>query len=226
MSPTRLFAMCLSLFACKSESVDDVISKHRPAVEKTFAAIAALANAPDTASPLGAPAVPLVLEKPKSDEENAMFLYAEDLASPGATKQVTLRTLDSLPLAHCGSLLRGGTLSGSSEKLASLSVARGYLSACARVRFVLVIRSREFKAPTFSQGTHKFIPGRYQAEVQVFDLIISKSLGSFPVGAMNDANVTVVFEESEEQRILRNFEGSIYRELRAATKRAFPGALP
>ena len=226
MSPTRLFALCLSLCACKSGSVDDVVGKQRPAVEKTFAAIRALASAPEsTATQLDSPAVPLFLEKPASDADNALFIYAEDLTNPGAARPVALRTLDTLPLAHCGALLSGGRLFGAAEKLSSTTVATGYLTACARVRFVLVIRGREFMAP-ISDGTKKFGPGRYQADVQVFDLATGKSLGSFPVAAQNDPDVTVVAGEDQEQRLLRNLEGAIYKALREGARKAFPGSLP
>lgn len=223
--------MCLGLWACKSESVADVAAKYRPGVEKGFAAIHALepkvqAAAELTEARVEPPATPLLIEKPKSDEDNAMFIYAEDLPRPGEATPVALRSLDSVPLLQCGSLLSVGTLYGTAIKVTSPSVAKGYLSACERLRFVLVIRTREFKAPVSGTGETKFVSGLFRADVVAFDLSTGAFLGGFPVSAKNDEDVTIVAGEDQGQRLLRNLEAAIYESLREGARKAFPGSLP
>jgi hypothetical protein len=227
-----LLAMCLCLCACKSESVSDVVAKHQPGVEKIFATLRALgpkvvATEELTAAKVEAPAAPLLLEKPKSDEDNAMFVYADDLENPAqAAPGVMLRTLDSLPLLHCGALISNGTLFGSAMKVTSPSVAKGYLSACERLRFVLVIRGREFKAPQPAQGDTKFVSGLFRADVLAFDLSTGASLGGFPVSAKNDEQVNMVAGEDQGQRLLHNLEAAIFEAVREGARKAFPGSLP
>lgn len=231
MSPLRVIAWSLLLSSCTSNSVAGVIAKHRPGVDRTIADIRALeSRLPPGSEPLAkveAPPVPLFLEKPKSDEDNAMFVYAEDLARPGRASEVPLRTKDSTPLLQCGSLLDSGALFFATEHTRlTPSVAQGYLSACERLRFVLVIRGREFRAPQVETGERKFVSGFYRAEVLTFDLATGKSLGGFEVSARNDEDLTVVSGEDREQRVLRNFEGAINSALREGARLAFPGSLP
>lgn len=231
MNSTRLFAVCLWLCGCKSDSVADVVTNYQPGVEKTFSAIQALApkvkGFPElTEAKVEPPAVPLLIEKPKSDEDNAMFLYADDLTKPGEAREVALRSLDTVPLLQCGSLLSAGTLFEIPIKVTSPSVAKSYLSACERLRFVLVIRGHEFKAPVSGVGDTKFVSGLFRGDVLAFDLSTGTALGGFPVVAKNDEDVTVVAGEDQDQRLLHNLEAAIYKSLRDGARKAFPGSLP
>lgn len=231
MNSTRLVAVCLWLCGCKSEPVAEVVANYQPGVEKTFSAIQALVpkvrGFPElTEAKVERPAVPLFIEKPKSDEDNAMFVYADDLARPGEAKEVTLRSLDTMPLLQCGALISAGTLFDSPIKVTSPSVAKGYLAACEQLRFVLVIRGYEFKAPVSGVGDTKFISGYFRGDVLAFDLATGAALGGFPVVAKNDEDVTVVAGEDQEQRLLRNLEATIYTSLRDGARKAFPGSLP
>lgn len=229
MNSTRLLVMCLWLSGC-SQSVTDVVDKYRPTVEQKFSDITGLktkvAETPRlTESTLSAPEVPLVLEKPKSDIENAMFVYADDLAAPGQAETVNLRTLDTTPLLQCGSLLKSESVYLGHART-SPSVAKQYLSACERLRYVLVIRGTDFAAPQPSEGDRRFVPGTWRADVLVFDLVLGKALGGFPVFTTNDGDVTVVQGEDENQKLLRNLEGNIYQALRDGARKAFPGSIP
>lgn len=227
MTFLRLLLGSLCLWGCTSPSVDEVVVKHRAEVERTFAALSALDKQVQSAGEMSEaqverPQVPLFLEKPDSDEDNAIFVYAEDLA--GSSDAVQVRTIDSLPLMHCRSLLKEGKAFKST--VVSPSIAKGYLSACARLRFALVIRTRELKLPQEARGENQFVSGVYRADVLVFDLLSGKSLGGFPVEAKNKPEVTVLSGENQPQRLLVNLEGTFYEALRSAARTAFPGSLP
>ena len=63
------------------------------------------------------------------------------------------------------------------------SVVESYLTACERLKYVLVIRLIEFTPPQLSLESKKFVSGRYQAEVLAFDLSDGALLGGFLVNA-------------------------------------------
>ena len=232
MNPTRLLVVCcLWLSACKSTTVADLVEKYRPGIEQKFADITKVGSkAKDLPAPNGfevtEPPVPLLLEKPKSDADNAMFIYAEDLAAPGTAQTVNLRTLDSTPLLQCGALLNTGDVYLATTTRTTPTVALGYLSGCLRLRYLLVIRGKEFTAPRPSQGELRFVPGTWAADVFAFDLVTGRSLGAFPAGASNSADVDIVSGQDENQKLLRDLEANIYDGLRASARKAFPGSLP
>lgn len=227
MSPLRLCVTTWCLLGCTSDSVPGLIKEHRPGVERTFAAIRAVKLPPDGTE---APPVPLVLQRAAEDAVNATFIYEEDVPKPGSASEVPLRTMDSLPLLQCGALLDTGKLYPGAPQVrltqATLTstIAKAYLSGCARLRYVLIIRGRAFKAPEV--GETKFVPGLFRAEVVAIDLTTGKSVGSYQVDAANREDVTVVAGEDRRQRILRDFEGAIYTALRDGARTAFPGSLP
>jgi hypothetical protein len=108
-------------------------------------------------------------------------------------------------------------------------VADFYLRACARLRYALVIREREYAAPSLDLEARRFAPGRVKASVLAIDLRTRAVLGSFTVSAQNDAAVNLADEEAppaHAQRLERNLEAAFYDALRAGARRAFPGCLP
>ena len=228
MTSLRVVAATLCLLGCTSESVVGLINEHRPAVEKTFGAIRTIQL------PLAnheTPPVPLVLQTSSKDGVNAMFIYGEDLAKPGGAKDVPLRTMDSLALVQCGSLLDTEKLFPGAPQTRLMQVtltpplARGYLLACARLRYVLIIQGTAFKAPQVTTDAN-FAPGLFRADVVAVDLSSGKPVGAFHVDAVNTSGVTIVSGEDREQRLLRDLEGAIYDALRDGTRRAFPGSVP
>lgn len=229
MSPRRvLLTWCLWLAGC--ESVSDVVAKHRAGVEKTFAALQALKPRVDAAEAVTAAKVkpaPLVLERSTGPESNAMFVYAADLEKPGEALPVNLRTLDSVPLLQCGSLLAKGTYFADSITHPAPSVVSQYLSACERLKYVLVIRELQFVLPRLSLETRKFVSGLFRAEVLVFDLHSGELLGGFPVAAKNEDSVMLLDGDADHtKRVISNLESTAFTALREATRQAIPGALP
>lgn len=222
-----LLGPCLLLFGC--ESVSDVIAKQRPQVEKSFAAIAALqpqlsmAKIPALTQKVSPT---LILEGSGTSLSNATFIYSDDITEPAQARPVVLRTVDSTPLLQCGSLLKKGTYFSGTLTRPMPSAVAGYLSACARLRYVLVIRQREFVPPQLSLESRQFTKGRYQAEVLAFDLAGGDLIGGFLVEAQNDESVRLLDGDADHlKRLMDNLEGAVYSALRDGARRAFPGSL-
>lgn len=212
------------------ESVPDVIAKHRSGVEKTFARIQALQPRVAAVEPGTAPkmkSAPLVLEQSGKAESNAMFIYAEDVPQPGEAKAVHLRTLDSAPLLQCGSLLATQRYFVDAFTRPVPSVVESYLTACERLKYVLVIRLIEFVPPQLSLETKKFVSGRYQAEVLAFDLSDGALLGGFVVDAKNEDSVMLRDGDADHsKRLISNLESTVFSALREGARAAIPGSLP
>lgn len=223
-----LLLPCLCLLGC--ESFTDVIAKHRAGVEKNFTRIQALQPRVAAAEPITTAKVkpaPVVLEGSGTTESNAMFIYADDLQRPGEARPVRLRTLDSVPLLQCGSLLSRQTYFNDSITRPMPSTVEGYLTACERLKYVLVIREVEFAPPQLSLETKKFSTGVYRGEVLAFDLSSGELLGGFSFAAKNDASVMLLDGDADHtRRLISNLDSTAFSALREATRQAFPGSLP
>ncbi len=223
-----LLLPCLCLIGC--ESVTDVIAKHRAGVEKNLTRIQALQPRVAAAEPITTAkvkAAPVVLEGSGSTESNAMFIYADDLPKPGQAQAVRLRTLNSVPLLQCGALLAKQTYFNDSITRPMPSVAQSYLTACERLKYVLIIREVEFAPPQLSLETRKFSTGVYRGEVLAFDLSSGDLLGGFPFAAKNDEKVMLLDGDADHtRRLISNLDSTVFSALREATRRAFPGSLP
>lgn len=224
MSVMRIFVLT-SVMCLGCESPADVIAKHRSAVSKTFGAIQALGpKANVEAAKLKTPPVPLILDGPGS---NAMVIYAEDLVKPGGALPVHLRTLDSLPLLQCGSLLEKSQYFNDTITRLKPSVVEGYLGDCERLRYVLVIRETEFKQPVVTIITKSFTPGVLRADVLVFDLSDGAYLGSFAIDAKNEESIQLLDGDTDHRpRLLSNLESVVFSALRDGARTAFPGSVP
>ncbi|MFZ5446299.1 MAG: hypothetical protein ACOZQL_40300 [Myxococcota bacterium] len=228
MQALRVALLGLVLSGC--ESVDDVVAKRRAGVEKTFAALSALAPKVKDAplpSRVAALEVPLVLESGGKGESNAMFVYAADLAKPGAAAPVNLRTLDSVPLLQCGSLLEKKVYFGNPPSRPVPSVTGQYLAACERLRYALVIREVAFVEPKLQLELRHFDKGRLDLEVLAFDLTNGALVGGYAVSATNDEKIDLLDADPNHlRRILQNLESATWDALRAGAKTTFPGSLP
>lgn len=222
--------LALGLIGCQSESLEKVTAKHRDGVEKTFAALRALepmiATVPAFTEPkVQALPVPLVVDAKSLEQVNAMFIYAEDLAKPGDASAVPVRTLDSAPLLHCGSLLREQKLYGVSH-LPGPRATESWLSACEKVRYALVIRTLDFLEPVPSQFG-RFVGGRYSGEVLVYELGEKpKLVGGYPFAARSSEDITFLEGESVTAQLIDNLEAQVFTALQEATRAAIAGSLP
>jgi hypothetical protein len=223
--PARTYALLVTvaLFtAC--ESTEDAIAKKRPTVQ---AALDALGTLPRTAEPLTGNTLkppPAVFDGAGA---NALFVYEEDLADVmEAPHDVPLRTIDSLPLVQCVSILRTGHLFKDTVTRLSPSLATSYLEACERMKYVFVIRTRRYTKPTLQLETKQFAPGEYRADVFVHALG-GEGFGGFMVKATNDARVSLLDgDQNHVARLVGNLESTTFDALRAETKRSIPGVMP
>lgn len=229
MSYRVLLLVSWALLGC--DSAADVIARRRPAVEQSLARLARLeakVRATPAVSESKVRAAPIVLERSEGGPpSNAAFVYAEDLADLAAPKPVHLRTLDSAPLLQCGALLAKGQYVGDAVTRPLPSVVEQHLAACERLRYALVIRLLQFTPPALALEVKKFAPGIYKAEVLVFDLEQGELLGGYLVTAMNEPSVRLLDGDGDHvQRLITNLESEVFSELRAATRKWIPGALP
>jgi hypothetical protein len=232
VQPMRTLSVVALFLLAGCESASDVIAKKKAGVEETFALIRAL-DAKVKATPAieesRVKPTTIILERVEGSAKpsNAAFIYAEDVASPGDAKAVHLRTLDSAPLLHCGSLISKGQFFGDSVKKPSPSVTEQYLSACERLKYVLVIRLREFRPPELALEAKKFAPGEYKAEVLVFDLLGGEYLGGYLVNALNEPSVQLLDGDPDHvQKLISNLESETFTAIRDATRKWIPGSLP
>lgn len=226
MAPRTCALLTVALLLAGCETTAEVIEKKQEPVRKVFTALPTSGFIdplePPTAVQSADP--PIVLEGPGA---NAMFVYAEDLKQLlKAPSAVALRTIDSLPLIQCVSLLETGHLFNDTITRVSPSLASGYLDACARLKYALVIRVRSYTRPELQLETRQFAPGRYEADVYVVSLE-GKLLGGFHVSATNDSRVSLLDgDQNHLQRLIGNLEATTFDALRAEAKKAIPGVLP
>lgn len=156
-----------------------------------------------------------------------MFIYAEDLAQPGAARPVHFRTLDSVPLLQCGTLLSSGAYFNDAVTRPRPSVVTAYLAACERLQYALIIREVEYSPPQLSLATRSFSRGKYRAQVLAFDLRTGAPQGGYEVSATNEERVSLLDGDDDHQhRLLGNLESTVFNALRDGARTAFPGSLP
>lgn len=224
-----LWWCCLCLLGC--ESTGEVIVKQRPAVERQFAAVRSLGPRVKAVQPQASPqssTAPVVLERSGTAESNAAFVYAQDLDHPGEAAPVRLRTLDSVPLLRCGSLLAKGRLVDDPDRQPSPSLTASTLAACARLRYALVIREQEFTPPRLVLETRHFVPGVYRADVLAFELATGTLVGAYPVSVRSEGSVDLANEDDERghlRRLISHLESDVYEALRDGARATFPGSL-
>ncbi|MFT3712814.1 MAG: hypothetical protein QM817_34615 [Archangium sp.] len=220
-SRTWTLLLTVALFSLSGcESTDDVIAKHKPAVE---AALKAISSLPRTAEPL----TQNTLKAPSGALSDVLFVYEDDLAEVmEAPHDVPLRTIDSLPLLQCVSILRIGHLFKDSVTRLSPSLATAYLEACEHAKYVLVIRKRLYTRPELQLETKQFAPGKFDADVSLY-AVSGEAFGGFKVSATNDARVSLLDgDQNHVQRLIGNLESTTFDALRAETKKLLPGAMP
>jgi hypothetical protein len=217
--------LAVGLSGCPAESLDEVLAKRRSPVEQAFANIAAsaatVAGAPPHEAPtLAPPEVKLDLRT------NAAFVHAADLAAPGEARPLPVRTLDSEVLLHCGSLLTKKTFYEPLQPRVNVKAADAALGRCVDLRYLLVIRGRQYRAPVADELQKAFSPGRFEGDVVVFDLETKRVLGGYPFGVENERTLQVPEGEPQVARLQRNLEALLYAQLRARLEALAPGAVP
>lgn len=216
----RILATCFALAALASQgcgSIDKEIAalanQHRPAIERNLAAWPAIAAELRTRPPLtqegivGEPAFEVDAFADSGAKPVAALCYAEDLASPDELGYVWQRIDKTGALNQCASFLHRGHSAfdpaNPDAKLRSLSLAetQARYPACANYRYLLVIRTLAFLAPSSpTSATKPFAPVKQPPEPPPV-------VASAPAPELLDPVVT----STHRQEIRYLFEGGLLR---------------
>jgi hypothetical protein len=220
-----LLLLLVGVAGCREPSLDDVLARRRSSVEQAFGAIAAAAATVAAAAPHEQPTL-APLEAKLDLRTNAAFVHAADLAAPGEAQPLPVRTLDSEVLLHCGSLLTKKTFFQPLQPRVNVKAADAALGRCVDLRYLLVIRGRQYRAPVVDELQQAFAPGRFEGDVVVFDLATKRVLGGYPFSVENERTLQVPEGEPQVARLQRNLEALLYAQLRARLESLAPGAVP
>jgi hypothetical protein len=223
---TRTLALVVAvagLVACRA-SKDEIVAEHRPAVEATFARLAALHDTVRTASPLAADridagAARVVLS---GADSNALFVRAERLRAPAQGPLAANVPMLQLAAHQCGEVL-----GGSDYYLADGLPAM--LSQCARSEYVFVQRTF-VDEPARLSGGNTFDPGHYEGDVLLYRLADGALLGGFRIAADNSEHVSVIVDEHRGSDPLGAFNQDLAtvleKDITAKLKQHVPGSVP
>jgi len=153
------------------KAIKALSDKHRPAIERNLAALPAIAEQIRSLPPLsedgleGAHILIADLFASRDKAPSAAVCYAEDLENSDELGYVWGRLEGTGALNHCASLLHRGHAAYDPAhpehplKGISLAETRWRYPRCADYRYLLVIRTREFVAPSpATQATDLFAP--------------------------------------------------------------------
>jgi hypothetical protein len=176
-------ASLVVLAAACTPSLDEVITKHRDAVNAVFAQIKALDGTVNAAPALTEDRVDVapgsvVLDGPDS---NALYLVSTDVAAPEHSDSTTTGATFAGAAQACGEALRGefhGTAVG----------AEALLSQCGRAKYLLVQRAQVDEAAQMV-GADSYSGGHYAGDVLLFRLADGAALGGFRVEAASSGSV-------------------------------------
>lgn len=85
-------------------------------------------------------------------------------------------------------------------------------------RYLCVVHLEKLTLPTANMDAQKFIPGRVEFRIYVFDMAEKKELGSIPGKAENDAEIEVRDNYSANKQLTSNLAGNAAREFTKVMK--------
>jgi hypothetical protein len=229
-SVRRVIGVCcavLLLAACEA-SMEEVVAKHRPAVEAVFAKLHALDTAARDAPPVTEDKFELggahvVLEGKEGNPNNALFIRAADLAAPDHATSDGNGALNARSVEECGEALRG-------EFSGVPGGAELYLQECARAEYVFVLRTTTDEAATLIDDS-SFQPGSFEGDVLLFRLADGALLGGFAVSAKSSEEITVATDEhgtavDAVDRLNSDLSSRVFMDINTKLRALAPGSLP
>lgn len=199
------------VLACKQgASPEAVIKKHRAAVEQTL----------DDAAK--------VLKKARKEPEaSADDVLPDDAPATGGSDEVATEQIEELErlvdesakappmdLADSGRL---GTCAKALRVDDTSHAAASDVERCAKAKYLLVLRIREYRAPSKS-GTKSFTPGEVEGDALLYRLKGAKRIGAFAFTATNSDKVGVS-KSVEEHDLRKDLERAVTRALAAGGKK-------
>jgi hypothetical protein len=216
--------LVVALAGCEA-SMEDVIAKHRPAVEAVFAKIKVLSGPAGEVPPLAEDKIELggakvVLE---GDASNALFVTQMDVLDPGTAGRGGPGSTHAYDIGVCGEALRG-------EFHGAAAGAELFMSQCGRAEYAFVLRTHAHETATVIDN-ESFSPGRYEGDVLLFRLADGAFLGGFPISATNGGEVSVEVGADgtpvdAATRLDSDLEAMVFSQIEEKLKANVPGVMP
>lgn len=222
----RLLGGCfaaLLLSACQP-SMEDVVAKHRTAVEAMFAKIKALDATARSTPPPATDGVAIGTEHVllEGEQSNALFIRADDLHAPerassdatGGTRTGTVET--------CGEALRG-------EAMGVPAGIEGFLKACERARYLFVLRKTNEQSAELADSD-SFTAGGYEGDVLLFRLADGALLGGFRVSAQSSDQIMVRVDADGKpidgsDQLQSDLSSKLFADIDAKLRKYVPGVI-
>lgn len=220
-SALRPIGVCyvLAMLSACEPSMEEVITKHRPATETVFGKLKALDTAVWNAPPLGEDRVKIDSERVvlEGKDSNALFILAYDLRAPESASDEQIGARRAFTVKGCGELLRG-------EFHGAPAGAAGFLTECGRAKYVFVLRTTtEIRPLLIDEKT--FQPGVYEGDVLLYRLADGALLGGFRVSGESSAEVS---ERTDLiiTRLEQDLSSKVLADIDAKLRAHVPGVIP
>lgn len=173
---------------CLKKLIDD----HRPAVESTIARTQQIGASLATIPPVTKDAMtipgPVVIARDEDEKQmgTATFIYAEDIAeltSADPPNHSASRFTRATLLTECAAIMRTGKYHSSSPSVHEI-IVRSYLTKCASLKYVFVVRTRKSE------------PREFVGDLLAFDLATGKNLGGLALSIQSEGLTSKVTDTS------------------------------
>jgi hypothetical protein len=218
LRPIGICCVLAMLSACEP-SMDEVITKHRPATEAVFSKLEALDTPAQNAPPLSEDRVTIDSERVvlEGEDSNALFILAYDLQAPESASDEQIGARRAGTVKACGELLRG-------EFHGAPAGATHFLTECGRAKYVFALRTTTEILPLLIDE-ETFQSGLYEGDVLLYRLADGALLGGFRVSAANSAEVSsktdLVISRLEE-----DLNSHLLADIDAKLREQVPGVIP
>lgn len=222
----RLLGACfaaLLLSACQP-SMEDVVAKHRTAVEAVFAKIKALDATARSTPPPATDGVAIGTEHVllEGEQSNALFIRADDLHAPERASSDATGATRAGTIEDCGGALRG-------EARGVPAGVEDYLKACERTRYIFVLRKTNEQSAELADSDN-FAAGSYEGDVLLFRLADGALLGGFRVSAHSTDQIHVRVDADgkpidSSDRLQSDLSSNLFADIDAKLRKYVPGII-
>lgn len=201
-----LLVVTLALACKKGPDPAEVIKQHRPAAQKT------LDNAVNVLAK--------VEKEPAASDDDALPDDAPDTSSTSdevVTEQIeNLRRLEDdtakgprMDIVHAGRVSQNCAKILKTKEVSNAAAAD--MEKCAKARYILVVRVRDYTAPTKGSGK-TFTPGEASGDAVLYRLATAKKVGAFAFSAKSSEKVGVGKSVAEFD-LRKDLENAVVRAL-------------
>ena len=222
----QLLGICFvaSLLSACQPSMEDVVTKHRAAVEAVFTKLKSLDAMVRSTPPPATDAVATGTEHVllEGEESNALFIRADDLHAPERTSSDTTGTTRANTVKICGEALRG-------EAMGVPAGVESFLKACERARYVFVLRKAAESSAELADND-SFAAGGYAGDVLLFRLADGALLGGFRVSAQSSDQVMARVDADGKpidvsDRLQSDLSANLFADIDTKLRKYVPGVI-